>query len=54
MISDGESGWEDMLPEGVSELIKSRNLFGYQASALLEADKQYQHYSNRKSLKYFT
>ncbi len=39
MISDGESGWEDMLPEGVSELIKSRNLFGYQASALLEADK---------------
>ncbi len=36
MISEGESGWEDMLPEGSAELIKSRNLFGYNSTILLE------------------
>ena len=30
MIYKGKSGWEDMLPEKVSELIKEKNLFGYQ------------------------
>jgi len=29
MIANGEKGWEDMLPEGVSKLIKEKNLFGY-------------------------
>ena len=28
MIVDGEEGWEAMLPEGVSELIKEKSLFG--------------------------
>ncbi|WP_299108603.1 TonB-dependent receptor [uncultured Tenacibaculum sp.] len=29
MIKDGEPGWEDMLPEGVSEMIKNNRLFGF-------------------------
>ncbi len=29
MIHDGKSGWENMLPEGTSEMIKTQNLFGY-------------------------
>ncbi len=29
MIQNGEEGWEDMLPEGVSEVIKEERLFGY-------------------------
>ncbi|MDO1500660.1 TonB-dependent receptor [Winogradskyella maritima] len=28
MIADGEDGWEPMLPEGVSHLIKEKSLFG--------------------------
>ena len=28
MIADGEDGWETMLPEGVSKLIKEKSLFG--------------------------
>lgn len=28
MIKEGEEGWEEMLPEGVSEMIKSNRLFG--------------------------
>lgn len=39
MISNGEDGWEEMLPEGTAELIKSRNLFGYKPDVLLEAKK---------------
>jgi hypothetical protein len=31
MINLGKSGWEDMLPEGVSRLIKDQSLFGYHA-----------------------
>ena len=30
MINIGKEGWETMLPEKVSELIKEKNLFGYQ------------------------
>ena len=30
MISTGEPGWEEMIPEGVSELIKDQKLFGYE------------------------
>ena len=29
MISTGEEGWEEMLPEGIPEIIKSHHLFGY-------------------------
>ena len=29
MIAKSEEGWEEMLPEGISELIKRRRLFGY-------------------------
>ncbi|WP_139957902.1 TonB-dependent receptor [Flavicella sediminum] len=29
MIAKSEDGWEEMLPEGISELIKRRRLFGY-------------------------
>ena len=29
MIHDGEAGWEDLLPEGIAEMIKSREQFGY-------------------------
>jgi hypothetical protein len=29
MIHNGKSGWENMLPEGSSEMIKNQNLFGY-------------------------
>lgn len=41
MIHDGEEGWEHMLPEGSADLIKSRNLFGYNsnAKAILEGQK---------------
>ena len=31
MISNGEPGWEKMLPEGVSDIIKVQKLFGYEA-----------------------
>jgi hypothetical protein len=34
MISDGKSGWENMLPERTSEMIKSQNLFGYKEPIL--------------------
>lgn len=29
MISNGEEGWEEMLPEGISDIIKQNRLFGY-------------------------
>ena len=29
MIKEGESGWEELLPEGIPEVIKSERLFGY-------------------------
>ena len=31
MIHDGEEGWEDLLPEGIAEMIKSREQFGYES-----------------------
>ena len=30
IISDGEDGWEEMLPENTATMIKEQNLFGYQ------------------------
>ena len=29
MIAEGESGWEEMVPDGTAELIKDYRLFGY-------------------------
>ena len=34
MIAHGEQGWEEMLPEGIAEMIKSRDLFGYSNNTL--------------------
>ena len=30
-IADGDLGWEEMLPSGVSKIIKEKSLFGYEA-----------------------
>ena len=39
MISEGEDGWEAMLPEeGVAKLIKEKSLFGYEAEEVLHPD----------------
>ena len=35
-IQNGESGWEEMLPEGVSEMIKEKNLFTSQEDKVEE------------------
>jgi hypothetical protein len=35
MIADGTEGWEKMLPEGVSKLIKEKSLFGYEAEEVM-------------------
>ena len=32
MILNGEKGWEEMLPEGISDTIKQKRLFGYSSS----------------------
>jgi hypothetical protein len=37
MISNGKSGWEDMLPQGISEIIKKHRLFGFDPSKVLLA-----------------
>ena len=36
MISNGELGWEKMLPDGIAELIKQHHLFGYDSKKILE------------------
>lgn len=35
MISQGKSGWENMLPQGIAELIKKDHLFGYDPNKFL-------------------
>ncbi len=35
MLSKGESGWEDMLPDGTAEIIKKDHLFGYEKESEL-------------------
>ena len=32
MILNGEKGWEEMLPEGIADIIKQKRLFGYSRS----------------------
>jgi hypothetical protein len=36
MISEGQTGWENMLPQGISEIIKKHHLFGYDPNKVLE------------------
>lgn len=36
MISKDKKGWEEMLPEGIAELIKKNHLFGFDEKPLLE------------------
>ncbi|WP_196888548.1 TonB-dependent receptor [Aureivirga sp. CE67] len=38
MISEGEEGWEEMLPEGVAEIIKAEKLFGYSKRKFIKID----------------
>ena len=40
MITDGETGWEDMVPEGTAELIKDYRLFGYTRKPLTLSRKR--------------
>lgn len=35
MIGASEDGWENMLPEGIAEIIREQNLFGYEAEEVL-------------------
>ncbi|WP_178988856.1 TonB-dependent receptor [Winogradskyella schleiferi] len=35
MIANNEDGWESMLPEGVSKLIKEKSLFGYESEEVM-------------------
>lgn len=35
-ISNGETGWEKQLPDGVADIIKDRGLFGYKESIQIE------------------
>ena len=35
MIADGTEGWEDMLPEGVANLIKEKSLFGCETEEVI-------------------
>jgi len=39
MISANKPGWETMLPSGVAEIIKKKELFGYNPDVLLEENK---------------
>jgi hypothetical protein len=39
MISNGKPGWENMLPEGIAEIIKKDHLFGYDPNKVLENSK---------------
>ena len=34
-IEESDSGWEKMLPEGVSNLIKEKSLFGYESEEVM-------------------
>ena len=36
MITEGEDGWEEMLPPETAEMIKSQNLFGYRKNKMIE------------------
>ncbi len=37
-ISEGQPGWESMLPEGVAKIIKEKSLFGYEAEEVMHKE----------------
>ncbi|MBU2938677.1 TonB-dependent receptor [Lacinutrix sp. C3R15] len=39
MIADGETGWESMLPEGVSKIIKEKSLFSCETEEIFSEDQ---------------
>ena len=39
MIANGERGWEDMLPEGIADIIKDYRLFGYTRKPIVLKNK---------------
>ncbi len=39
MISIGKTGWENMLPKGIAEIIKKHKLFGFDPNKILEETK---------------
>ena len=42
-IADNETGWEEMLPEGIAELIKDYRLFGYTRKPLVLPTRRKKH-----------
>ena len=38
MIVENQEGWEEMLPKGISDMIKNQGLFGYQIKENVEAN----------------
>jgi hypothetical protein len=36
MIATGKPGWENLLPKGISDIIKEQKLFGYDPNRILE------------------
>ena len=36
MIVENQEGWEEMLPKGISDMIKNQGLFGYQIKENVE------------------
>jgi hypothetical protein len=36
MISTGTPGWENLLPQGISDIIKQHQLFGYDPNRVLQ------------------
>jgi hypothetical protein len=39
MINHGKTGWENMLPQGIAEIIKQHQLFGYDPNKVFEESK---------------
>jgi len=39
MISQGKCGWENMLPQGIADMIKKHKLFGFDSNKILEETK---------------
>ncbi len=39
MIAEGQEGWEEMLPQGISDIIKEQRLFGYSRRRFAKQDK---------------
>ena len=40
MIVNGDKGWEEMLPEGIPEIIKQKRLFGYSKTSQINHRKK--------------